>query len=141
MIYAKFDWNCPSGSGEEDFKNLSMYFSYFLIISPWKRAGSFIWTNLNPLHPRMLCAKFGWNWPWNWFWRWDENVKSLRQQNDDDDNDNDNDDAGQRTNFDQESSLEPSAHLNLKVVWSAVYGVRCRIESDVLYWYTQVEEY
>ena len=21
-----------------------------------------IWTNLNPLHPRMLCAKFGWNW-------------------------------------------------------------------------------
>ena len=23
----------------------------------------FIWTNLNPLHPRMLCAKFGWNWP------------------------------------------------------------------------------
>ena len=23
----------------------------------------FIWTKLNPLHPRMLCAKFGWNWP------------------------------------------------------------------------------
>ena len=23
----------------------------------------FIWTNLNPLHQRMLCAKFGWNWP------------------------------------------------------------------------------
>ena len=40
-----------------------MYFRLFLIISPWKRAGPFIWTNLNPLHPRMLCAKFGWNWP------------------------------------------------------------------------------
>ena len=40
-----------------------MYFFYFVIISPWKGAGSFIWTNLNPLHPRMLCAKFGWNWP------------------------------------------------------------------------------
>ena len=39
-----------------------MYFHYFVIISPWKRAGSFIWTNFNPLHPRMLCAKFGWNW-------------------------------------------------------------------------------
>ena len=39
-----------------------MYFHYFVIISPWKRAGPFIWTNLNPLHPRMLCAKFGWNW-------------------------------------------------------------------------------
>ena len=22
-----------------------------------------IWTNLNPLHPRMYGAKFGWNWP------------------------------------------------------------------------------
>ena len=41
----------------------SMYFCCFIIISPWKRAGPFIWTNLNPIHPRMLCAKFGWNWP------------------------------------------------------------------------------
>ena len=24
-------------------------------------AGPFIWTNLNPLHPRMFCAMFGWN--------------------------------------------------------------------------------
>ena len=37
-------------------------FHYFVMISPWKRAGPFIWTNLNPLYPRMLCAKFGWNW-------------------------------------------------------------------------------
>ena len=42
-----------------------MYLYYFEIISPWKRAGPFIWTTciLNPLYPRMLCAKFGWNWP------------------------------------------------------------------------------
>ena len=26
------------------------------------RAGPFICTNLNPLYPRMLCVKFGWNW-------------------------------------------------------------------------------
>ena len=26
-----------------------------------------IWTNLNPLHPRMHCSKFGWN--WKHFWR------------------------------------------------------------------------
>ena len=39
-----------------------MYFCYFIIISPWKRVGPFIWTNLNPIHPRILCAKFGWNW-------------------------------------------------------------------------------
>ena len=35
----------------------------FQIISPWKRLWPFIWPNLNPHHPRMLCAKFGWYWP------------------------------------------------------------------------------
>ena len=39
-----------------------MYFRYFAIISPWKRVGSFIWTNLNLLHPWILCGKFGLNW-------------------------------------------------------------------------------
>ena len=39
------------------FKMSSMYICYFVIISPWKRAGPFIWTNLNPLHPRMHCDK------------------------------------------------------------------------------------
>ena len=39
-----------------------MYFHNFVINSPWERAGPFIWTNLNSLHQRMLCAKFGWNW-------------------------------------------------------------------------------
>ena len=63
---AKIGWNWPCGSGEEDFLISSMYFCYIIIISPWKRAGPFVWTfeqNLNPLHPRMLWAKFGWNWP------------------------------------------------------------------------------
>ena len=54
---AKFGWNWPSGSGE-DFLISSMYFCYFVIIYPWKRAGPFIRRNLNPLHPRMHCAKF-----------------------------------------------------------------------------------
>ena len=63
MLCAKFGWNWLSGSGEEDFLISSMYFRYFIIISPWKRTGPFIWKNLNPLHPRMLGIKFGWNWP------------------------------------------------------------------------------
>ena len=63
MLCAKFGWNWQSGSREEDFKILSMYFHYLVIIFPWKRAGPFIWTNLNSLHARMLCDKFGWNWP------------------------------------------------------------------------------
>ena len=63
ILCAKFGWNWPSGSGEEDVLISSMYFHYFIIISPWKGAGPFIWTNLNPLHPGILCAKFGWTWP------------------------------------------------------------------------------
>ena len=58
----KFGWNWLSGYGEEDVSISWMYFHYFVITTPWKREGSFTWINLNPLHPRMLCAKFGWNW-------------------------------------------------------------------------------
>ena len=40
-----------------------MHFRYFVIISFWKRTGPFIWTNMNYIHSRMLCTKFGWKWP------------------------------------------------------------------------------
>ena len=59
----KIGWNWLSGSREENLLISSMSFRYFKIISPWKRARPFICINLNPLHPRMLCTKFGWNWP------------------------------------------------------------------------------
>ena len=48
---------------QKTFLDLVIVFRYFVTISPWKRAWPFIWTHLNPLYPRMLCAKFGWNWP------------------------------------------------------------------------------
>ena len=38
----------------------------------------FIWTNLNPLHQRMHCAKFGLNWP-SGSGEEDGIVKSLRK--------------------------------------------------------------
>ena len=44
------------------FKFRQSNFCYFVIISPWKKAGPFIRRNLNSLHPRMLYTKFGWNW-------------------------------------------------------------------------------
>ena len=37
----------------------NLYLCYF-VISIWKRAGPFHWTNLKPLHPRMHCIMFGW---------------------------------------------------------------------------------
>ena len=77
MLCAKFSWNWLSGSGEEDFWMSSMYFRYFVSISPWKRVEPFIWTNLYPLHQRMICAEFGWNWP-SGSGEEDENVKSLQ---------------------------------------------------------------
>ena len=54
-----------------------MYSRCYRIISPLGRALPFIWTNLNPLHPRILCDKFGWNWP-SGSGEEDENVKSLQ---------------------------------------------------------------
>ena len=61
---------------EKIFKISSFYFHYFVIISPWQKTWHFIWINLNLLHPRMLCVKFGWNWPSGS--GEDENVKSLQ---------------------------------------------------------------
>ena len=102
MLFAKFGWNWPSGSG--DFKISLMHFRYFIIISIWKWAWPFICTNLNPHDLRMLCAKFYWNWP-SGSGEEDENVKV------EDDDDNNNHD-GQRTNCDRNSSFEPSAMVS-----------------------------
>ena len=48
---------------KKTFKILNSIFAISWLSPPWKRAGPFIWKNLNPLHPRIHdCAKFGWNW-------------------------------------------------------------------------------
>ena len=43
------------------FQNSSINFCYFVIISPWEKGRALIWTNLHPIHQKMLCAKLGWN--------------------------------------------------------------------------------
>ena len=49
--------------GLDDFLNsIINVFSLFRIYLPLEKGGALLWTNLNPLHPRMLCARFGWNW-------------------------------------------------------------------------------
>ena len=87
------------------FEKLSMYFRYFVIITPWKRDGPFI--NLNPLFLRILCGKFGLNWP-SGSGEEDENGKSLRQRP------RQLQQRQQRTHFDQKSSLEPSALIRVR---------------------------
>ena len=42
------------------FKFHQCFFQYFIIISPWKGVGPFIWINLNSFQPRMISAKFDW---------------------------------------------------------------------------------
>ena len=59
---ARFGWNGPSGSAQEDYI-LSMYVPYFIIISPWKLAWHFTWTNLIPHHQSMRQI-----WP-SGFWK------------------------------------------------------------------------
>ena len=46
-------------------------------MAPLGREWPFNWTNLNPLHQIILCAKFGWNWQ-SVSGEEDENVKSLQ---------------------------------------------------------------
>ena len=69
----------------------------------------FIWTNLNLLHPRILCTKFGWN--LHSGSGEDENVKSL-QTDRRTDRQTDRRTDRRRTTGDQKSSLELSAQVS-----------------------------
>ena len=65
---------------------------------------------MNPLHPGILCAKFGWNWP-SGSGEEDENVKSLQTDGQTD---------RRRTTGDQNSSLELSALCELKTIIAVI---------------------
>ena len=79
ILCAKFGWNWLSGSGEEDFLILSLFFPYFCNYLPWEKGGALHLNKLESLHPRILCAKLGRNWP-SGSGEVDENVKSLGQR-------------------------------------------------------------
>ena len=63
-----------------------MYFSVCRNYLPLEKGGPFIWTNLIPLYPRMLCTKFGRNWPGG-SGEENENVNVYDNNNDDDNDD------------------------------------------------------
>ena len=86
-----------------NFVNVFLLFRNYL---PLEKGGSFICSNLSPLHPRMHCAKFGRNWP-SGFGEEDENAKSLQT-----DRQIDGQTDRRRTTGDQKSSLEFLAHVS-----------------------------
>ena len=64
MLCAEIGWNWLwQWFWRRGFFNFDDVFSLFCKYLPLEKSGPFIWTNLNPHDPRMLCAKFGWNWP------------------------------------------------------------------------------
>ena len=86
------------------FKNFVNVFYYFIIISPWKRGRPFICRNLNFLHSKMLCAKFG----WNGSVVLEKKVKSLQVYNNNNNNNNDR----------HQTNLIRKTHLSLPLRWA-----------------------
>ena len=80
-----------------------MYFCYFVFISPWKRAWPFIWTNLNPLYPRMFRAPCG-------SWEEDENVKILQI------------DGRTHRRKDDERQAIRKTHFSFQLKWAKIKG-------------------
>ena len=91
------------------FLNLVNVFSLFRNYLPLEKDGAFIWRNLNPLHPRMLCAKFGWIWPIG-SGEEDENVKSLQTDRQTDRQTNGQTDDGRQA--------IRKAHLSFQLRWA-----------------------
>ena len=88
MLCAKFGWNWYNGSWEDFYQgcnqvwlklaqwlwrirylNFVNVFSLFRNYLPWKRVGSFIWTNINPLHFTQECLLPSVLKLAQWFWR------------------------------------------------------------------------
>ena len=104
MLCSMFGWNLPTGSGEEDFKNVSMYLRHFLIFSPWKRWGPSFGQTWIPFTQGYFVSSFVEIGPVVL-----EKKKMWKVNNDYNANDNDN---GQQTNCDQK------AYLSLWLRWA-----------------------
>ena len=85
----------------------SMYYCYFVIISPWKREGPFLWRNTNPHHPRMFLPSLVEIGPVVL----EKKIKMWKIY-DKDDNDHE-----------QETIFTRKAHLSLSLRWSNKYSI------------------
>ena len=59
------------------FEISSMDFRYFVIISPSETGVVLHLKNMNPLYPRMICAKFDWNWPSGSGWKCEKFTTTM----------------------------------------------------------------
>ena len=76
--------------------------------------------NLNPFHPWILCAKFGWNWP-SGSGEEDENVKSLQ--------------TDRRTDR-RRTQVIRKAHLSFQLRWAKNVKTIANFEREfVKFWY------
>ena len=76
MHCAKFGWNWPWGSGEEDFFFRQCIFT-ISYLSPLGKERAYHLNKLESLSPKNTFAKFGWNWH-SGSGEEDKIVKSLR---------------------------------------------------------------
>ena len=77
MLCAKFGWNLLSGSGEEDFLILSMFFRDFCNDLPLEKGGALHLNKLETPSPKDALCLIGWNWSCG-SGEEDENMKSLQ---------------------------------------------------------------
>ena len=78
-FFAMFVWNWPSSSVvERRFLNLSMYFRYCVIMTPWKKAWPFIWTKFESPSPKTLCQVWLKSTQWSWSKRFLNFVNDFR---------------------------------------------------------------
>ena len=67
MFSAKFSWNWSSGSGEENLYISSIYFCYFIFISPQKARDPSIWKKKESSLPQIVLCQV-WYKLARWFW-------------------------------------------------------------------------
>ena len=58
-----------------NFVNVFLLFCNYL---PLEKDGALHWNKLEFPHPRMLCAKFGWNWPLRLMWAKNKYAKQIQ---------------------------------------------------------------
>ena len=102
----KFGWNLDGCFWRRRFFNFVNVFLLFQNYLPLEKDGALNLKNLNPLHPRMLCAKT------QWFWRRRWNCEKFATMP-----------TTTMTTKDNGQILIRKAHLSLWLRWAKIHWV------------------